>query len=56
MKPSSKRETILVVDDVPATVEALQRNLGSLGYAVLTASSVPDRDWIRRSRIGSPLG
>ncbi len=44
--PSNSREepkeTLLVVDDVPATVEAIQRNLGALGYAVLTAPGVPE--------------
>ncbi|MDH4219076.1 MAG: sigma-54 dependent transcriptional regulator [Candidatus Aminicenantes bacterium] len=38
MKPSSKREKILVVDDSPDTLEVLQRNLESKGYNVLTAA------------------
>lgn len=42
MSPSPKRETILVVDDVPHTVEVLQRNLSSQGYAVLTAPGVAE--------------
>ena len=42
-RPREERiETLLVVDDVPATVEAIQRNLGALGYAVLTAPGVPE--------------
>jgi two-component system, NtrC family, response regulator HydG len=39
---TTKRETILVVDDAPATVEAIQRNLTAQGYAVLTALSVAE--------------
>jgi DNA-binding NtrC family response regulator len=42
MKPPSKRESILVVDDVPMSVEVVQRNLLSQGYTVLTASGVPE--------------
>jgi DNA-binding NtrC family response regulator len=42
MKSSPKRETILVVDDVPHTVEVLQRNLSAQGYAVLTAPGVAE--------------
>lgn len=34
--------TILVVDDVPNTVEVLQRNLQSQGYTVLTAPGVAE--------------
>ncbi len=41
MTPASKRETLLVVDDVPSTVEAIQRNLAAEGYTVLTAADVP---------------
>jgi len=37
MKNSSKRESILVVDDSPDTLEVLQRNLASKGYQVFTA-------------------
>ena len=40
MASANERETILVVDDVPTTVEVLQRNLLSQGYTVLTASGV----------------
>ena len=42
MKSSANRETILVVDDVPNTVEVLQRNLSSQGYTVLTAPGVAE--------------
>jgi DNA-binding NtrC family response regulator len=42
MKSLSDRETILVVDDVPDTVEVLQRNLSSQGYTVLTAIGVAE--------------
>jgi DNA-binding NtrC family response regulator len=42
MKSPPKRETILVVDDVPNTVEVLQRNLSSQGYTVLTAPGVAE--------------
>lgn len=42
MKSPSDRETILVVDDVPNTVEVLQRNLNSQGYTVLTAFGVAE--------------
>jgi DNA-binding NtrC family response regulator len=42
MKSSLNRETILVVDDVPNTVEVLRRNLSSQGYTVLTAPSVAE--------------
>jgi DNA-binding NtrC family response regulator len=34
------KERILVVDDAPATLELLQRNLASQGYTVFTADSV----------------
>ena len=37
-----KRECILVVDDVPQTLEVLQRNLASHDYRVFTASSVAE--------------
>jgi two-component system response regulator HydG len=37
MVPSAKKERILVVDDVPDTLEVLQRNLTSQGYRVFTA-------------------
>jgi DNA-binding NtrC family response regulator len=42
MTATLKRETILVVDDAPATVEAIQRNLAAAGYEVLTANSVSE--------------
>ncbi len=34
--------TILVVDDAPDTLEVMQRNLTSQGYAVLSAPGVPE--------------
>lgn len=37
MKNSSKKESILVVDDSPDTLEVLQRNLESKGYRLFTA-------------------
>jgi len=37
-----KKECILVVDDVPQTLEVLQRNLTSQDYRVFTASSVAE--------------
>ncbi|MHC4796233.1 MAG: sigma-54-dependent transcriptional regulator, partial [Planctomycetota bacterium] len=37
MTSSSKKESILVVDDVSSTVQVLQRNLTSRGYNVFTA-------------------
>ncbi len=37
MTPSSVRESILVVDDVPDTLEVLQRNLTAQGFQVFTA-------------------
>jgi len=37
MATSAKKDSILVVDDTPDTVELLQRNLESQGYQVLTA-------------------
>jgi two-component system response regulator HydG len=40
MSSSSKRESILVVDDAPDTLEMLQRNLVSKGYQVYTAPGV----------------
>lgn len=42
MRSAPKRETILVVDDVPETVEVLQRNLSARGYVVLTAPGVAE--------------
>ena len=40
MKKSSKKESIIIVDDAPDTLEMLQRNLSSENYLVFTASSV----------------
>jgi DNA-binding NtrC family response regulator len=37
MATPHKKDSILVVDDAPDTLELLQRNLGSRGYRVLTA-------------------
>ena len=37
-----KSETLLVVDDVASTVEAIQRNLAAQGYSVLTAPGVSE--------------
>ncbi len=42
MKNPSKKESILVVDDAPDTLEMLQRNLLSRAYQVFTASSVAE--------------
>jgi two-component system, NtrC family, response regulator HydG len=42
MTVAANRETILVVDDAPSTVEAIQRNLTARGYTVLTALSVAE--------------
>lgn len=42
MARSSVRESILVVDDAPDTLEVLQRNLVSRGYLVFAATSVPE--------------
>ncbi len=41
MSASHPKETILVVDDAPNTLEILQRNLQSVGYKVFTAQDVP---------------
>jgi len=40
--PASPRESILVVDDAPETLEVLRRNLESEGYRVVTAPGVAD--------------
>jgi two-component system response regulator HydG len=40
--PASTRESILVVDDAPETLEVLRRNLESEGYRVLTAPVVAE--------------
>ncbi len=42
MKAAGKKPSILVVDDVPNTVEVLQRNLTAAGYAVFTAFGVSE--------------
>ncbi|HUT94593.1 MAG TPA: sigma-54 dependent transcriptional regulator [Thermoguttaceae bacterium] len=42
MTSASKKESILVVDDVPSTIEVLQRNLASQGYTVFTAPGVAE--------------
>ena len=39
---STKKESILAVDDAPNTLEVLERNLTSQGYQVFTAQSVPE--------------
>lgn len=39
---ADESSTILVVDDAPDTLEVIQRNLTSQGYAVLTAPGVPE--------------
>jgi len=42
MVSAPEKERILVVDDAPATVEVLQRNLASAGYRTFTATSVQE--------------
>ncbi len=42
MPSSGEKERILVVDDSPATLEVLARNLRAQGYRVTTAASVAD--------------
>jgi len=42
MATRSKNASILVVDDVPNTIEVLQRNLTAAGYVVFTAPGVPE--------------
>ena len=42
MTSAAKKESILVVDDVPDTLEVLQRNLASQGYTVFTAPGVAE--------------
>jgi len=39
---NKKKETILVVDDAPDTLEVLQRNLSSAGYKVYSSSGAED--------------
>ena len=38
----TKKESILVVDDAPDTLEVLNRNLSTQGYKVFTATGVPE--------------
>jgi len=42
MKEAAKKETVLVVDDAPDTLEVLQRNLTSRQYRVFTAPGVAE--------------
>jgi two-component system response regulator HydG len=42
MKATGKKASVLVVDDVPNTVEVLERNLTAAGYAVFTAFTVSE--------------
>ncbi|HYK91397.1 MAG TPA: sigma-54 dependent transcriptional regulator, partial [Acidobacteriota bacterium] len=42
MASTSEKDRILIVDDAPATVEVLQRNLASAGYQTFTATSVQE--------------
>ncbi len=39
MSAGKKRETLLVVDDAPATLEVLERNLSAAGFQVYTAAA-----------------
>ena len=52
MTRKNKKESILVVDDVPNTVEVLQRNLTSQGYTVYTAPGVAEAIEITK---GTPI-
>jgi len=42
MSSSAEKESILVVDDCPSTLEVLQRNLAAEGYRVFTSSGVAE--------------
>ena len=42
MKNATEKERILIVDDSPATLEMLERNLRSEGYEVLAAPGVAE--------------
>jgi DNA-binding NtrC family response regulator len=42
MASTAEKETVLVVDDSPDTLELIQRNLSGAGYGVFTAPSVPE--------------
>ena len=39
---NNNKETILVVDDAPDTLEVLERNISSQGYKVFTATGVSE--------------
>lgn len=39
---SDNKDSIMAVDDAPATLEVLQRNLASAGYIIFTASNVAE--------------
>ena len=52
MTTTNKNESILVVDDVPNTVEVLKRNLTSQGYTVYTASGAAEAIEITK---GAPI-
>ncbi|HOQ71398.1 MAG: sigma-54 dependent transcriptional regulator [Smithellaceae bacterium] len=41
-QPSDKKDDILIVDDAPATLELLERNLSSVGYGIWMASNVEE--------------
>ena len=40
--PSGKKASVLIVDDAPATLELLERNLSSAGYKIWKASNVAE--------------
>ena len=40
--PGGKKTSILIVDDAPATLELLDRNLSSAGYKIFSASNVAE--------------
>ena len=42
MNSPDRRETILVVDDTPSTLEVLQRSLTAEGYTTYTAPNAVD--------------
>ncbi|MFH1422581.1 MAG: sigma-54 dependent transcriptional regulator [Planctomycetota bacterium] len=42
MTPLESKESILLVDDAPDTIEILQRNLSSKGYRIYTSSNVEE--------------
>lgn len=42
MRSSDRKDRILAVDDAPATLEVLQRNLDAQGYVVFTAANVAE--------------